>query len=49
MALKTEVKPSADGNSSVNRLAVGAGISLVGVVLGRGLEFVCLLYTSRCV
>ena len=40
MALKTEVKPSADGNSSVNRLAVGAGISLVGVVLGRGLEFV---------
>ena len=39
MALKTETQPAADGNSSVNRLAVGASVSLVGVVLGRGLEF----------
>lgn len=39
MALKTETQPVADANSSVNRLAVGASVSLVGVVLGRGLEF----------
>lgn len=39
MALKTETRPTADGNSSVNRLAVGASVSLFGVVLGRGLEF----------
>jgi len=43
MTLKTTVQPEsppAEERSSVNRLAVGASVSLVGVVLGRGLEFV---------
>ena len=40
MALNTEARPAAEADSSINRLAKGAGISLVGVVLGRGLEFV---------
>ena len=39
MALKTETQLTADSNSSVNRLAVGASVSLIGVMLGRGLEF----------
>lgn len=43
MALKTEARPDGrpnDSQASVNRLALGAGVSLVGVVMGRGLEFV---------
>ena len=44
MTLESGARPEGqpqptEGESSVNRLATGAGVSLFGVVMGRGLEF----------
>ena len=37
--IENEGQPAADSASSVNRLAIGAGVSLAGTVLGRGIDF----------
>ena len=54
MDLDTGLKPPPEGpvvpekvDSSVNRMAAGAGISLFGVGLGRGLDFVKQILLAR--